>query len=149
MDINHASEQSPLQILALRLPPGTDVRPAIEAIAKREQINAGSILSAVGSLSSVQLRFANAEIPTALAGKHEILTLSGTISSAGVHLHMTVANELGECRGGHLVSGCPVHTTLELVIATFKDLQFTRELDVLTGYPELVIRPISQSSTKV
>lgn len=96
MDINHVSEQSPLQVLALRLSPGTDVRPAIEAIAKREQINAGSILSAVGSLSSVQLRFANAEIPTALAGKHEILTLSGTISSAGVHLHMTVANELGE-----------------------------------------------------
>lgn len=138
-------EQSPLQILAVRLSPGTDVRSAIEDIAQREQIDAGSILSAVGSLSKVQLRFANADTPTVLAGKHEILTLSGTLSSTGVHLHMTLANEWGECKGGHLVAGCHVHTTLELVIAKFIDLQFTRKLDSITGYPELVIRSKSES----
>ncbi|WP_299493557.1 PPC domain-containing DNA-binding protein [Acaryochloris sp. IP29b_bin.137] len=147
MAINGMQEPGPLQILAFRLSPGSDVRQAIEDIATREQISAGSILSAVGSLSRVQLRFAHAETPTELTGKHEILTLSGTLSSAGVHLHMTVANEWGECKGGHLVDGCHVHTTLELIIATFVDLQFTRKLDHLTGYPELVISSISQSSS--
>jgi len=110
-------------------------------------ISAGSILSAVGSLSRVQLRFANAEIPTELPGKHEILTLSGTLSSAGVPLHMTVANEWGECKGGHVVKECYVHTTLELVIAKFINLEFNRKVDNLTGYPELEVSSISESSS--
>lgn len=148
MDIKRVPKQSSLQVLAVRLSPGTDVRLAIEDIAQREQISAGSILSAVGSLSKVKLRFANADTPTVLAGKHEILTLSGTLSSAGVHLHISLANERGECIGGHLVAGCHVHTTLELVISKFLDLQFDRKLDNITGYPELVIRSTAKLSER-
>lgn len=83
--------QGSLETLALRLLPGADVRREIEAIAKREKISSGVIMGAVGSLSHVQLRFANAQAPTVLVGSHEILTLSGTVSEDGVHLHMTVA----------------------------------------------------------
>lgn len=143
MDLEQVQELGSLNVFAVRLSPGTDVRQAIEEIAKRERISAGSILSAVGSLSRVQLRFANAKEPTELAGKYEILTLSGTLSAAGVHLHMAVANERGDCKGGHLVKGCQVYTTLELVIAQFTNLRFTRQWDALTGYPELEISSIS------
>lgn len=146
MGITSLQGQGPVQVLALRLSPGTDVRDALTEIAKREQISAGVVLGAVGSLATVRLRFASAETPTELIGKHEILTLSGTLSEVGVHLHMSVANELGDCKGGHLVEGCQVHTTLEVAVAVLIDLQFTRKLDVLTGYPELVVSSILDPS---
>ncbi|MGB7413803.1 MAG: PPC domain-containing DNA-binding protein [Thermosynechococcaceae cyanobacterium] len=134
-----------LEILALRLPPGTDVRRDLEAIAKREQISAGVIMGAVGSLSLVKLRFANAQTPTVLVGNHEILTLSGTVSEDGIHLHMTVANAHGDCKGGHLVDGCQVNTTLELVIAVLPAVRFTRSFDPATGYLELSVFPTDLS----
>ena len=122
---------------ALRLLPGSDVRRELEGVAKREKISAGVILSAVGSLSKTCLRFSNETTYTELAGKHEILTLSGTMGEDGVHLHMTVANSLGECKGGPLVEGCQVYTTLELVIAVIPDLRFNRVFDPATGCKEL------------
>jgi predicted DNA-binding protein with PD1-like motif len=128
-----------LKTYALRLPPGADVRQTLEEVAKKEKISAGAIISAVGSLSHVCLRFANDSTPTPLEGKHEIQTLSGTLSEGGVHLHMIVANSKGECRGGHLVDGCQVYTTLELVIASIPELIFQRKLDPKTGYKELSI----------
>lgn len=146
MDELHWVRQGTVDTLALRLSPGTDVRQALGAIAKREKISAGVVLGAVGSLAAVRLRFANAKTPTKLLGNHEILTLSGTLGEDGVHLHMTVANELGECRGGHLVEGCHVYTTLEVVIAVLSDLRFNRMLDPKTGYLELNITPLSESS---
>jgi uncharacterized protein len=133
--------QGELEILSLRLLPGADVRPALETLAKRERIRAGVIMGAVGSLSHVHLRFAGAQTPTALAGKHEILTLSGTVSEDGVHVHMSVANAHGDCKGGHLMMGCQVNTTLEIAIALLPMMHFRREFDPATGYPELKILP--------
>ncbi|MGK7878361.1 MAG: PPC domain-containing DNA-binding protein [Xenococcaceae cyanobacterium] len=128
-----------VETLVLRLLPGSDVRRQLEHVAKREKISAGAIISAVGSLSKVCLRFANNKTPTKLSGKHEILTLSGTLGEEGVHLHMTVANSQGECKGGHLVYGCQVYTTLELVIALIPSLKFKRVFDEETRCFELDI----------
>ncbi|WP_233501271.1 PPC domain-containing DNA-binding protein [Acaryochloris thomasi] len=123
----------------MRLAPGADVRRELLEIAKQEKISAGTVLSAVGSLSHVYLRFADAKTPTKLPGKHEVLTLSGTIGVDGVHLHMMVANQQGECKGGHLVEGCLVYTTLELVIALMPEVRFRRQVDPDTGFRELDI----------
>lgn len=128
-----------LQSIAVRLSPGTDVRCELTAIAKQEEISAGVVVSAVGSLSHVCLRLADAETSTELPGKHEVLTLSGTLGADGVHLHMTVANQQGTCTGGHLLDGCLVYTTLELVIAVIPDLQFQRQFDPDTGFQELTL----------
>ncbi|NEO83690.1 MAG: DUF296 domain-containing protein [Spirulina sp. SIO3F2] len=135
------SQNQSLKPIALRLEPGDDVRQTLEAIAKQENIHAGFILSAVGSLSTVRLRFADAESATELSGKHEMVSLSGTVSAAGVHLHLMVSNAAGECRGGHLVTGCTVYTTLELVIGQLSGVRFERVMDAKTGFPELAIVP--------
>ena len=129
-----------MDVLALRLRPGADIRRDLTALAQRENIGAGMILGAVGSLSEVRLRFAGQDEPTLLMGRHEILTLSGTIASSGVHLHMNVADSQGVCRGGHVVEGCQVFTTLEVAIAHLMGCQFDRLLDPMTGYPELCVR---------
>jgi uncharacterized protein len=138
--------RSILETVSLRLPPGADIRRELERLAKQENIGAGVILGAVGSLSQVCLRFTGQEKGEAIACKHEILTLSGLISSSGLHLHMSVANSQGECSGGHVAYGCVVFTTLELVIGLLSEVQFQRVLDEATGYPELQILPAPSNS---
>jgi uncharacterized protein len=132
---------SSLQTLAFRLSPDGDLRQEIKAIAQQENITAGIILSAIGSLTVVHLRFADQAQPTIIPGKHEILTLAGTLSTQGVHLHMTVANGQGECIGGHLLDGCQIYTTVELVIGVLPELTFARNPDDRTGFLELAIVP--------
>lgn len=127
--------------LSLRLKAGEDVRQALESLAIKERLSAGVVLSAVGSLSEVCLRFANSNTLTELEGKHEVLTLSGTLGADGVHLHMTVANSQGKCIGGHVVYGCQVYTTLELVIVSIPEVRFRRIFDETTGSKELNISP--------
>lgn len=133
-----------LELVALRLPPGTDVRQGLKTFAQQELIRAGVIVGAVGSLSTVCLRFAGQDSHTTLNGKHEILTLSGTLGTDGVHLHMTVANSQGECIGGHVVNGCQIYTTLELVIATLPNIQFQRLFDPVTGCRELSVKMLGK-----
>ena len=128
-----------IETLVLRLGPGADVREALEAIAQGQNISAGVILGAVGSLSRVRLRFAGQDGHAELEGKHEVLTLSGMISEAGVHLHMSVADSQGMCKGGHVVYGCEVYTTLEIAIAQLPNITFHRALDEETGFLELKV----------
>lgn len=128
-----------MKTLALRLNPSVDIRRELEILAQKEQLTAGVILGAVGSLSKTCLRFAGNDAPTELAGKHEILTLSGMISADGVHLHMSVGNSQGSCVGGHVSYGCEVYTTLELVIGLMPELSFQRVFDEITGFKELKV----------
>ena len=130
----------PMRTIALRLQPGLDVRQHLEDWAKKESIRAAVILGAVGSLSNVCLRFAGQESHTELAGKHEILTLSGMLSEAGVHLHASVSDAEGKCTGGHVVYGCEVYTTLEVAIALLPSVQFHRTFDPATGFKELSVQ---------
>jgi uncharacterized protein len=131
--------RSTLETLALRLPPDVDLRQTLKSIAHTENITAGIILSGIGSLNTVALRFAGQNTPTTIDGKHEILTIAGTIGTEGIHLHMSVANAQGQVIGGHVVDGCIIYTTVELTIGILPDLQFQRQLDNRTGFAELAI----------
>ncbi|CAG9252709.1 PPC domain-containing DNA-binding protein [Paraburkholderia unamae] len=129
-----------MQIHPVRLSPGDDVRLAVEAILSRCAMRAGFVIQGIGSLSVAQLRFAGAESPTALHGDLEILTLAGSVSPDGAHLHMSVADAHGQVSGGHVARGCIVRTTAELLLALLPEHRFSRELDAATGYAELHIR---------
>ena len=128
-----------VEVLAVRLGPGADVRRELEVLAMSKTISAAVIMGVVGSLAHVRLRYANQDDPTELSGKHEILTLSGMLSQDGVHLHMMVADSQGNCKGGHVVYGCQVYTTLELAIALLPKTQFQRTFDPATGFKELKV----------
>ena len=130
-----------MKVLPLRLPPGADLRLALEAWMGEQQEQAGCLISAVGSLSLAQLRLAGATQATAIHGELEILSLSGTLSPDGAHLHIAVADSSGAVLGGHLCAGSLVRTTAELVIGLLPEWRFSRELDPATGYPELQITP--------
>jgi predicted DNA-binding protein with PD1-like motif len=70
----------------------------------------------------------------------KIVSLVGTLGQDGVHLHISIADSTGKTTGGHLVDGCLVYTTAEIVIGDAQGLTFSREQDEQTGYKELRIR---------
>jgi predicted DNA-binding protein with PD1-like motif len=124
---------------AFRLKPGQDLREEIESFVKKEDINAGWIITCVGSLTSTNLRFANQPDGTIANGHFEIVSLVGTISTNGSHLHLSVSDSLGNTTGGHLLDGNLVYTTAEIVIGESKNLVFLRENDGSTKWEELKI----------
>ena len=129
-----------MKVMPLRLPPGADLRRALEAWMGEQQEQAGCLISAVGSLSLAQLRLAGATQATAIHGELEILSLSGTLSPDGAHLHIAISGSSGAVIGGHLCAGSLVRTTAELVIGLLPDWRFSRELDLASGYAELQIK---------
>ncbi len=137
-----------LRAHAVRLLPGDDLVPALESVAlqcmERAQSPSCFVMTAVGSLSHVTLRLANAvadqENPIQTWKEClEVVSLVGTFSKqTGKHLHMSVSNAKGETFGGHLMGGT-VWTTLELVLGTMDGVAFARDMDETTGYRELVV----------
>ena len=128
-----------MEVVPLRLQPGDDLRRALETWMGEQQEQAGCLISAVGSLSVAQLRLAGAREATEFRGELEILSLSGTLSRDGAHLHIAVASSNGTVMGGHLCSGSLVCTTAELVIGLLPEWRFCRRLDPATGFAELEI----------
>jgi uncharacterized protein len=129
-----------MKVVPLRLQPGVDLSQALETWMGEQQEQAGCVISAVGSLSVAELRFAGAAAATTIHGKLEILSLSGTLSPDGAHLHIAVADSRGAVIGGHLCPGSLVRTTAELVIGLLPEWRFSRERDPATGYGELAIK---------
>jgi uncharacterized protein len=132
---------SPARFLAFRLRPGQDLRRELLAFVRREDVRAGAVVTCVGSLTTVSLRLANRTETTTRTGHFEITSLVGTLDAAGGHLHLGVADGQGDSFGGHLVDGCVVYTTAEVVVADLTGLEFRREIDPTYGYKELVVLP--------
>ena len=122
-----------------RLSAGQDLFDAIDAFVLQNQIEAGCVLSGVGSLTHAVLRLANREVHNEYVGYFEIVSITGTVSIHGSHLHVSISDENGYTIGGHLVSGCKKYTTAEIVIAAFTNEVYKREFAEDSGYDELKV----------
>ena len=129
-----------MRVLPIRLAPGTDLRLALEQVLQEQKEQAGWVLSGIGSLSVAPLRLAGEQELSLLEGDLEILTLTGTLSPDGAHLHISVADSQGRVSGGHLAVGAKVRTTAEVLVALLPSWSFSRELDPDTSSRELMIR---------
>jgi hypothetical protein len=127
--------------LPLRLHPGQDLRAALDAMLPLHGVQAGFVLQGIGSLSVAQIRLAGAAAATTLVGDLEILTLAGSLSRDGSHLHISVADAQGRVTGGHVTPGCIVRTTAEVMVALLPEHAFSRAVDEASGFKELVIGP--------
>ena len=125
---------------AVRLTPGQDLRREIEKLNAFAGIRAGFVLSAAGSLTRVALRLANQQHTHVMEGHFEIVSLAGTTGPDGLHLHMAVSDVRGVTTGGHVMEGCTVFTTVELVLGEAIGLVFHRETDPATTFKELSIQ---------
>ena len=142
------AQSSPLKTYALRLKPGDDLRQQLTAFVQANHIQAGAMLTCVGSLTVTTLRLANQEGPSVYKGHFEIVSLVGTLSTNGSHLHLAVSDSTGRTIGGHLLDGCIVYTTAEIVLGELPQLEFRRETDATFGYKELVVRPAAVAPPK-
>jgi predicted DNA-binding protein with PD1-like motif len=129
-----------MNMLPLRLLPGQDLRVALQDALRQSGCAAAFVVQGIGSLDGVRLRMAGAEQVMELDGEFEILSLGGTLSLDGPHLHMAVSDVNGVVKGGHVAPGCIIRTTAEVLLALLPGQRFTREADPGTGYAELVIR---------
>ena len=136
--INRISMNS-INAFAFRLKPGQDLKVEIQNFVVKNNIKAGWIGTCVGSLTKYNMRFANQSVADSLEGYFEILNLSGTVSVNGLHLHICVSDDLGKTKGGHLMDGCIIYTTAEIVIMSSDDFEFNRKEDELTKWKELQI----------
>ncbi|MCB0197863.1 MAG: DNA-binding protein [Anaerolineae bacterium] len=133
-----------MQTYALRLHPNQDLKATLDNWAVDNAIEAACVLTCVGSLHQAVLRFADQDQSTTLDGKFEIVSLTGTLSRHGSHYHLSLADSQGSTVGGHLLAGCFIYTTAEIVLALLPNLSFRREIDSATGYKELVIKNIPE-----
>jgi predicted DNA-binding protein with PD1-like motif len=129
-----------MKTYTFRLKPYKDLFDSIEAFAAEKKIEAGCVLSSVGSLTHATLRLANRNEYNQYEGHFEIVSMTGTVSTNGSHIHIAISDGNGVTIGGHLVSGCRIYTTAEIVLAVFEDVVYARELlENDSGYEELVV----------
>ena len=122
-----------------RLTYGQDLYESIRTYADDRHIAAAVVLSAVGCVYRWELRDASGVNIRSGEEHAEIVSLMGTVSEHGCHLHASFSREDLSTFGGHLRPGCLVNTTAEIVLQELEGIAFTREPDEKTGYDELVI----------
>ena len=135
-----------MKIHTFRLKPNQDLFDSIEAFVADNKIKAGCVLSSVGSLTHATLRLANRSNYNEYEGHFEIVSMTGTVSTNGSHIHIAISDGDGMTIGGHLVSGCKIYTTAEIVLAVFEDVVYRRELlENDSGYEELMVYKKNES----
>ncbi|MFW9966266.1 MAG: PPC domain-containing DNA-binding protein [Candidatus Thorarchaeota archaeon] len=111
-------------VIISRMNPGDDILKTIEQVAVEHNVRSGQ-LTLIGAVSRAKLGYFDRE-----SGKYkdfsvdrdlEVVSGMGNIArleddSVVVHAHLVVSDEDGRCWGGHLMSGCEVSVTIELVI---------------------------------
>ncbi len=130
-----------IDVYVFRLKPGEDLKEGVEKIVKENNIAAGWITSCAGSLTDYKIRFANQPEANGGSGHFEIVSLGGTLSINGSHIHISISDSTGKTIGGHLVSGNKIYTTAEIVLMATRKYEFKREKDGTTPWEELQVNP--------
>lgn len=101
-------EINAMEYTTFRLKPGEDQKVALQDWVDDNEVEATLALSVVGSLTQYAIRFANQPEGSLGQGHFEITGMTGTLSKNGSHLHLAIADESGQCTGGHLMEGCRI-----------------------------------------
>jgi predicted DNA-binding protein with PD1-like motif len=135
-----ACQSTTMKSHPLRLKPGADLKKEIEGYVKSNNIQAGWITTCAGSLTNYNIRFANQPEGSKGEGHFEIVSLSGTVSVNGSHIHISISDSTGRTIGGHLLDSNLVYTTAEIILQEDDSFVFTREKDGTTPWEELQIK---------
>lgn len=128
-----------METYSFRLRRGEDLLLALKRLTVEKGIEAAVPVACVGCVSSWRMRCADGHTICAGEERAEITSLTGTLSQHGAHLHIALAREDLNVIGGHLVEGCIVNTTAEVVLLALDGQVFSRVFDPETGYRELEI----------
>ncbi len=84
-----------INVIAVRLTKGMDLKRSLAEIVKNHNIQAGSIASCVGCVSSLNLRLAGAESTLSKHEPFELVSVMGTLTPDHQHVHISVSDKLG------------------------------------------------------
>lgn len=129
-----------MKTYAVRLRRGSDLLEFIKEFCIQNNIKAGVVLSGVGCVTKGRVRDAGGVNIVDVDEPMEIVSLTGTVSEKRCHLHISFAKKNLSVIGGHLVAGCIINTTCELVIGELENCVYDVEFDEETGYNELVVK---------
>ena len=104
-----------METLPLELEPGQDLHLALSELATQQQLS-GFVLGVVGNLSQATFRCPGQQQPTRMNGELEVITLNGTFSPSGVHLHLSLSDGACQVWGGHLEPGTVVLKGAQLLL---------------------------------
>ncbi len=127
-----------MRTVCKRLHRGDDLLSSIRQLAESEQIDAAVVLSAVGCVLNARVRDASGTNIQTIDEHCEIVSLNGTVSKSRCHLHIALSKEDLSTVGGHLVEGCIINTTCELVLGVLDGWSIGVAFDEATGYDELI-----------
>lgn len=105
--------------LPLKLAPGSDLRLSLEELARQDNIH-GFVLGVVGNLTRASFQCPGQPEPTVLEGDLEVITLNGTFSANGVHLHLSLSDGACQVWGGHLEPGTIVQKGVDLLLGVLE-----------------------------
>ena len=131
-----------MQPLPLKLAPGSDLRLSLEELAQRDGIS-GFVLGVVGNLTKASFQCPGQAEPTVLEGDLEVITLNGTFSPEGVHLHLSLSDGACQVWGGHLEPGTIVQKGVDLLIGVLeqRDGRPARQTAAATPRIEMAVLP--------
>lgn len=128
-----------INVIAIRLTKGMDLKRSLTKLVKDHNIQAGSIASCVGCVSALNLRLAGAKSTLSRSEPFEIVSVMGTLTPDHQHVHISASDDHGHVWGGHLMEGTLIDTTAELILHIYSNLTFDRVWDEATGFTELVV----------
>ncbi len=127
-----------MKTICKRLRRGDDLLLEVQKIAREENLELAVILSAVGCVSRARVRDAGGVVVREIAEDCEIVSVTGTVSHKRCHIHVSFSKEDLSTVGGHLMEGCIINTTCELVLGVVDGWRCGVEQDEETGYDEIV-----------
>jgi predicted DNA-binding protein with PD1-like motif len=130
-----------LDVYMGRLTKDGDLLEEITNFCIKENIRLGW-LEAIGAVKMARLGFYNQEAREyqyiTFKSNLEITKLAGNVSIKDdkpmVHAHVTLADDKGNCYGGHLATGTIVFAC-EVIVQAFDEMDFIRAYDKETGLP--------------
>ena len=127
-----------MQPLPLKLAPGSDLRLSLEELAQRDGIS-GFVLGVVGNLTKASFQCPGQAEPTVLEGDLEVITLNGTFSPEGVHLHLSLSDGACQVWGGHLEPGTIVQKGVDLLIGVLEQRESRPARQTAAAAPRIEI----------
>nr|WP_115095296.1 DUF296 domain-containing protein [Synechococcus sp. UW106] len=129
-----------MRSLPLKLAPGSDLRLSLEELAQRDGIS-GFVLGVVGNLTKASFQCPGQAEPTVLEGDLEVITLNGTFSPEGVHLHLSLSDGACQVWGGHLEPGTIVQKGVDLLVGVLEQREGSPAHQSSTPRLEIAVLP--------
>ena len=127
------------RVIIDRFEKGEDVLECLNKLVGDNHISSGSFIG-IGSVQRAEIGFFVGN------GKYSVVTCNGPLEVSScvgnvaskegtpfVHAHICLADRQGKAFGGHLMQGCIVDATFEVLVHEFEGLDLRRKLDSTTG----------------